>query len=1086
MKKFFALMAVVLAVVSCQKDVDNLDVNMGGDVATISVTLPADAITRAVGGTDSSLGGLANTAGETIRVILKIYDEYGNPSDERQVNYLTEGNLTTNFDVRLIPNRDYTFVAWADKVDGEADVDKFYNTTDLKNVTLMPNTWDAMNEGRDAFTGKVLVEEFNSGKTIPTLVLTRPLAKLRVVTNDMEALGFWKFNPTKATVSYTTPHYAGFNAYEGKAINRTNENVEHQNYTIHTYTNEDGKNVKTIFSDYFFAAEAQETIQFNITVVDDTKNITLREVAFNTDIPVKRNNLTTIAGNILTDGNDIDVNINPDFDNGSNWNPDEDEYDVDIWDGKTTKMPEHNGTNPDDISGATEVYVEKGSELAWLADLVNGGITRAGGNNLKGITIVLNENINLNNEPWTPIGSEGAPFCGTFNGNGKTIANLVVNGYDSNAGLFGFTTDGEIKNLVIENAKVSGRLNVGVVAGTPYTSKYTDITIKGHVEVNGMAYVGGVGGKNAYANWENITVNVDKTSYVKAHSIENGTAYRSYVGGVVGFNGEGGHSFKNIISNINVEGSTCDVGGLFGIAHYGNQFENCSCYGNVKIYAAEEAAEAEEIGGIAGVWNNADNTSVTMTNVVFTGEIFTNIERNTVWYGNLVGKYYKENDLGELTLNGLKFTRNGADFSIINDILTREAYTMPFDLTGNAKASNGYGATGINHANYTLDGGNHTLKVSAVGTWGSAIATKGGTIKNITIAKGFRGIFVNKGTEPVILENVIIDGTTYTISCDTASNQGLTATNSTFNGWTSYAATIGEVYFKDCSFGYGAGYKFARPYAPTTFVNCDFCEGYEIDPRAKVTFINCRVNGVTLTSANYTTLVTSNESNAEFTTEDGKPLVADATSLNKALENGNEVVLAGDIAVAKNDAGSNGYGATGISQLNGGTIDGNSNNISVNAWGTWDSAINTTGGTIKNLNVTGGMRGIFVNHNGTYSEKVILDNVTIDGTVYTISCDQGKKQGLEATNSTFKGWTSYAATIGDVKFTNCNFGKGQGYALCRPYAPTEFVGCAFEAGFELEAVAKVTFENCTIGGVALTAENLATLVTYNIANASVK
>ena len=221
------------------------------------------------------------------------------------------------------------------------------------------------------------------------------------------------------------------------------------------------------------------------------------------------------------------------------------------------------------------------------------------------------------------------------------------------------------------------------------------------------------------------------------------------------------------------------------------------------------------------------------------------------------------------------------------------------------------------------------------------------------------------------------------------------------------------------------------------------------------------------------------------------PEAADAVAtntseLNDALANGDDVVLFSDIAVAKSVAGSNGYGATGISQLNGGVIDGNGNDLSVNAWGTWDSALNTTGGTIKNLNVTGGMRGIFVNHNSTNNSKVILENVVIDGTVYTISCDQGTNQGLEATNSTFNGWTSYATTIGNVKFTNCSFGEGQGYAFCRPYASTTFVGCNFAAGYEIDARATVTFENCTINGVALTEANLATLVTSNTANATVK
>ena len=218
----------------------------------------------------------------------------------------------------------------------------------------------------------------------------------------------------------------------------------------------------------------------------------------------------------------------------------------------------------------------------------------------------------------------------------------------------------------------------------------------------------------------------------------------------------------------------------------------------------------------------------------------------------------------------------------------------------------------------------------------------------------------------------------------------------------------------------------------------------------------------------------------------GAEAVAQTTAeLSAALEAGKNVALLNDIAVAKADAGSNGYGATGISQLNGGVIDGNGNDISVNAWGTWDSAINTTGGTIKNINVTGGMRGIFVNHNSTNNSKVILENVTIDGTVYTISCDQGTNQGLEAYNSTFNGWTSYAATIGAVKFDGCSFGKGQGYAYCRPYAATEFVNCDFAAGYAIDNVAAVTFENCTFDGVALTAANLADLVSKP-ANATLK
>ena len=213
--------------------------------------------------------------------------------------------------------------------------------------------------------------------------------------------------------------------------------------------------------------------------------------------------------------------------------------------------------------------------------------------------------------------------------------------------------------------------------------------------------------------------------------------------------------------------------------------------------------------------------------------------------------------------------------------------------------------------------------------------------------------------------------------------------------------------------------------------------------------------------------------------------VESADKLIEVLEKGNDVLLMNDIKIEPASM-SNAYGTTGINVKNGQTINGGGHTLDIKgAGGTWDSGINTTGGLIKNLKVTGSFRGIFINHNSDHSEKVVLENVTIDGTVYTISCDQGKYQGLDATNSTFNGWTSYAATIGNVKFTDCNFGEGNGYAFCRPYAPTEFVGCHFEEGFRIDPCAAVTFVNCTLGDVALTAENLGTLVTSNIANATV-
>lgn len=197
---------------------------------------------------------------------------------------------------------------------------------------------------------------------------------------------------------------------------------------------------------------------------------------------------------------------------------------------------------------------------------------------------------------------------------------------------------------------------------------------------------------------------------------------------------------------------------------------------------------------------------------------------------------------------------------------------------------------------------------------------------------------------------------------------------------------------------------------------------------------------------------------------DDVTVVRTADELVAALEGGEATYIQfkNDIKIDPANM-SNAYGTTGINIKNGQTIDGNGYTLDVKgAGGTWDSGINTTGGVIKNIKVTGSFRGIFINHNSTHSEPVVLENVIIDGTTYTISCDQGMNQTLIATNCTFNGWTSYAATLGEATFVNCKFGKGNGYAYCRPYAPTTFVGCEFGTGYAIDTTrTEITFENCT-------------------------
>ena len=1053
MKKLLLFATLVLGAVSCMKD-QSFDANVGGETEVVlSVALPSD-VTRAIN-QDSSKGAIGNIdlAEYDIRYILEVFD--ASKTQAKRIEKFEDESTSTTFELRLIPGRDYTFVVWADFVGQGSEDALHYNAEDLRNIEII-GTQNAMDESRDAYTGIYSVENFSSSSQIG-FELKRPFAKLRVKTNDIDEI---YSSLVGATIEYTAATYQKYDALTKEASELVTK-TKTVDYTSEAYLYDgepttDGE--QTLFADYILGTE-NGTIQFDMTIADNVQALPV--INFNTAIPVQANYLTTIYGPILTDYNQATVTINPAFENKDDF--EEEPWYVEVWDGESIAEPEF-------VEETNSYVVDTPSELAWFAAFVNDALpaentpstfaTRAANN---AANFVLQADIDLGNQDWTPIGTSANPYKGVFDGNGHKISNLVVSGgSESNKGLFGVTHDGEIKNLTIENACVSGRLNIGVVAGQPYTTKYTNITVKGHVEVNGLAYVGGVGGKNAYADWTNVTVNVDKTSYVDAYSIENGTAYRTYVGGVVGFNGEGGHSFKNITSNINVKGSTCDVGGLFGIAHYDNKFENCVCTGNVEIYVAEEAEEAQEIGGIAGVWHNQNGTSVEFKNCVFEGALSTNIEGVNFCYGGLVGKAYSATGTGKLMLNGVEFNKDGVSADFINaELAAGRGFVMPFDLTFKATASNAYGVTGLNQLNGgILDGAGHTLKVTGAGaTWASAINTTGGTIKDITVAQGFRGIFVNHNSthsEKVVLENVTINGPTYTISCDQGMYQGLEATGCTINGWTSYAATIGEVKFTDCSFGKGAGYKFARPYAPTTFEGCNFCEGYEIDARAAVKFVNCTLNGVALTAENLATLVTGNVANAKIVST-----VSTSEELVAALAAGYDVVFANDITVA---ATKGGYNKAGILQNKCQTIDGNGHTLTVTGAGaTWDCAIYTNGGTIKNLTVKGAMRGIFT---AGQSSDLNIENVEFKNVIYTFNSD-GKMPanafGVYVSNSVVNGWTSHSNMHTEVVYTNCSFGEGSGYKYCRPYGKTSFVNCTFCAGYTVDKsqTTEITFTDCT-------------------------
>ncbi len=450
--------------------------------------------------------------------------------------------------------------------------------------------------------------------------------------------------------------------------------------------------------------------------------------------------------------------------------------------------------------------IKTAAELAGVAKIVNAG------NSLAGKTVKIMNDIDLNGAPWTPIGVKGATFGGTLEGQGYTIYNLNVVGTEG-VGLIGVAgNSASIYNVNITNATVAGTHYVGAVMGYGYLAE------------NCL--------KNCTVTNATITCNPERINGV----YDNGDK-----AGVVAGWAANGHITGNKAANSTVKAYR-DLGGIVGCA----QAEN-------------RAITVEN--------NTVDNVTLSFITVDKYAENKSNQNAGEIVGRKSEGTY--KVTVGENTVKEtpIPATPVSSQTALVDALKKGEDVVLMDSVTVEANDSNAYGKTGLNITNgQTFDGNGEILKVTgATATWDSAINITGGTIKNLTIAQGFRGVFVNHNSTVsghVTLENVIIDGPVYTISCDQGTNNGLTAKGSTFNGWTSYAATIGDVQFEDCNFGEGAGYAFCRPYAPTAFVDCDFAEGYKIDSRAATTFKNCTIGGVALTAENLSTLVTSNIANA--------------------------------------------------------------------------------------------------------------------------------------------------------------------------------------------------------------------------------
>ena len=430
MKKLFAILALVLGMVSCQTEPEGLDVVVGGEQEVmLSVSLPEGTRANSAEGFD-----LNNLNGYKVRYILEI-SYNGNLIRDVQISEST----SATFPVRLAPNRDYTFTVWADlvtatTVDKETwyTTDLYYNTENgLANIELQ--NWTPNTEARDAWTATQTVTYTSTNKNIG-LELKRPFAKVRVVATDIAEIRKFDLEPAAAVAEYAREMYTMFDAVEGVAKGETTGKTHTFNYaSVDTYEGANGEQL-TVFADYVLVP-ADGNVQFSLSVyADEARNDLIKTNNFNTTIPVVKNKVTTIRGNVLTEGGDVKVTV-----------------DGTLGEGETIHYVE--ASNAAELQEAINESTED-TVVVLSGDIVLGATpttlaTRSASNNSLTIAEGVTTVIDLNGKRISTVEqSTGRHYYAIYNYGNLTIKDSGENGAIVSRGIYNYGT------MTLESGKI--------------------------------------------------------------------------------------------------------------------------------------------------------------------------------------------------------------------------------------------------------------------------------------------------------------------------------------------------------------------------------------------------------------------------------------------------------------------------------------------------------------------------------------------------------------------------------------------------------------------------------------------------------
>ena len=309
----------------------------------------------------------------------------------------------------------------------------------------------------------------------------------------------------------------------------------------------------------------------------------------------------------------------------------EEENSTEVFENETADFEgEGTATNPYEIRNA--------EDLKKLAENVNSGEAYANKH------FQLTANIDLKNEPWTPIGTENNFFQGTFDGDGHQITNLKI-GKREYGGLFG-----NVWGTTIQNCNVTGEVNGynysgGIVGYANDNTHILNCSFQGNVKGNGQDRGGIVG---------STSIGCDVSGCFVTGTVTGGNC----VGGIAG-NGVG--TIKNCYALADVTAGGDSAGGIAGYA-YGITIENC--------YYSGEVSSNGNAGGIAGIARNSGIQNCVSLAERVTGVWQVNRIAGGIFGANLITNNHSYNRT-QLVINGKPaYPTGGAG----NDVIGADVY----------------------------------------------------------------------------------------------------------------------------------------------------------------------------------------------------------------------------------------------------------------------------------------------------------------------------------------------------------------------------------------------------------------------------